>query len=204
MPGAELAGTGGPARGFEDGIEDLAVSTERFVRPAREADIGTVVEVQVAAWRSMYGPLLPEPVLAEIGSEEAAARFREQWHGALTAPPTSRHRLLVATDHRAVVGFAALGPAEDPDCWPGTDAEVYALHVHPDHVREGHGSRLLNAAVDHLVDDGFHTALLWVLESANPLRSFAEAAGWRPDGATRELDPGAPLPMVRLHAAVSG
>ncbi|MDA0566869.1 GNAT family N-acetyltransferase [Streptomonospora sp. S1-112] len=180
------------------------MSTDRFVRSAREADIATVVEVQVAAWRSMYGPLLPEAVLAEIGGEEAAARFREQWLAAVRTPPTSRHRLLVATDHRAVVGFAAVGPAEDPDRWPATDAEVYALHVHPDHVGAGHGSRLLNAAVDHLVDDGFSLAVLWVLEPANPLRSFAEAAGWRPDGATRELDLGAPLPMVRLHAAISG
>ncbi|MUL40132.1 GNAT family N-acetyltransferase [Streptomonospora sp. PA3] len=178
------------------------MSTERFVRSARAADIDAVVDVQVAAWRSMYGPVLPEPVLAEIGSGEAADRFREQWHDALANPPTSRHRLLVATDRRAVVGFAALGPAGDPDLWPATDAEVYALHVHPDHLRSGHGSRLLNAAVDHLVDDGFRTAVLWVLEAGNPLRSFAEAAGWRPDGATRELDVGAPLPMVRMHAAI--
>ncbi|MFD0773923.1 GNAT family N-acetyltransferase [Streptomonospora algeriensis] len=178
------------------------MSTERFVRSAREADIDTVVDVQVAAWQAMYGPLLPEPVLREIGSDEAAARFREQWQASLANPPTSRHRLLVATDRRAVVGFAALGPATDDDCWPATDAEVYALHVHPDHARRGHGSRLLNAAVDHLVDDGFHAALLWVLEQDNPLRTFAEAAGWRPDGATRELDPGTPLPMVRLHASI--
>ncbi|QBI53248.1 GNAT family N-acetyltransferase [Streptomonospora litoralis] len=180
------------------------MSTERFVRTAREADIGTVVDVQVAAWRSMYSPLLPDSALAEIDSEEAAERFRVQWRDSLVNPPTSRHRLLVATDRREVVGFAALGPAGDPDCWPGTDAEVYALHVHPDRVRDGHGSRLLNAAVDHLIDDGFHTALLWVLESPNPLRSFAEAAGWRFDGATRELNLGSPLPMVRLHAAVGG
>lgn len=179
------------------------MSAERFVRSAREADIDTVVEVQVAAWRSMYGPLLPEPVLAEIGSEEAASRFREQWLTALNSPPTSRHRLLVATDQRAVVGFAALGPAGDPDRWPATDAEIYALHVHPDQVRSGNGSRLLNAAVDHLLDDGFRTALLWVLERPNPLRSFAEKAGWRPDGATRELNLGAPLPMERLHADIS-
>lgn len=179
------------------------MSQERFVRSAREADIDTVVEVQVAAWQAMYGPLLPEPVRGEIGSEEAFARFREQWQASLANPPTSRHRLVVATDQRAVVGFAALGPAADDDCWPGTDAEVYALHVHPDHTRRGHGSRLLNAAVDHLVDDGFHAALLWVLEQDNPLRTFAEAAGWRADGTTRELNLGAPLPMVRLHASIS-
>ncbi|RCV52180.1 GNAT family N-acetyltransferase [Marinitenerispora sediminis] len=180
------------------------MSTQRFVRSARGEDVETVVAIQVAAWRDLYGDLLPAPVLAELTGEEAGARFREQWHTAVERPPSSRHRLLVATDDRAVVGFAAVGPAEDPDRWPGTDAEIYALHVHRDHVGRGHGSRLLNAAVDHLLEDGFRTVHVWVLEAGNPLRAFVEAAGWRPDGARRELDLGVPVPMVRLHAAIGG
>ncbi|MDA8372142.1 MAG: GNAT family N-acetyltransferase [Nocardiopsaceae bacterium] len=180
------------------------MSTQRFVRSARAGDISAVVDIQVAAWQSMYGAALPGSVLAELAGEEAGLRFREQWRAAVESPPTSRHRVLVATDDRAVAGFTALGPAEDADRWPGTDAELYALHVHPDHVGAGHGSRLLNAAVDHLVDDGFHTVHAWVLESENPLRGFLEAVGWRPDGARRELDVGAPLPMIRLHAAIGG
>ncbi|GAA3754927.1 GNAT superfamily N-acetyltransferase [Spinactinospora alkalitolerans] len=161
------------------------------------------MRIQVAAWQEMYGSVLPGPVLAELTGDEAGERFREQWLASVERPPTSRHRLLVATDERAVVGFAAIGPAEDADRWPGTDAEVYALHVHPDHPRRGHGSRLLNAAVDHLLDDGFHAVYVWVLETGNPLRDFLEAAGWRPDGARRELDMGARVAMVRLHAAIS-
>lgn len=183
-------------------------SGRQFVRPAREGDIDAVVRIQVASWRSMYGDLLPEPVLAELTGQEAGERFREQWRASLSAPPTSRHRLLVATDviegTRTVVGFTALGPAGDADLWPATDAEVYAFHVHPERVRQGHGSRLLNAAVDVLVDDGFTTVHLWAPEAHNPLRAFAESAGWRPDGARREIDMGRILPMVRLHAAVGG
>ncbi|MFC7329563.1 GNAT family N-acetyltransferase [Marinactinospora rubrisoli] len=178
------------------------MSTQRFVRSARGEDVETVVAIQVAAWRELYGELLPEPVLAELSGDEARARFREQWQSSIERPPTSRHRLLVATDDRAVVGFVAIGPAEDPDRWPGTDAEIYALHVHADHVRRGHGSRLLNAAVDHLVEDGFRTVHVWTPEADNPLRAFAEAAGWRPDGARREIDLGRRIPMVRLHAAI--
>lgn len=161
------------------------------------------MSVQVAAWRDMYGGVLPEPVLAELSGAEAGERFAGQWQAAVDHPPTSRHRLLVATDERAVVGFAAVGPAEDPDRWPGTDAEVYALHVAPAHARQGHGSRLLNALVDHLVEDGFQAVYVWTLEQDNPLRSFLEGAGWRADGARRELDMGVLVPMVRLHAAIS-
>ncbi|NYH54109.1 MULTISPECIES: GNAT family N-acetyltransferase [Nocardiopsis] len=183
------------------------MSSAQFVRPARASDVDTVVDVQVASWRAVYGALLPEDVADALGGEEAREQFREQWTAALQSPPTSRHRLVVSTDEvggvRTVTGFAAFGPAGDPDVWPATDAEVFALHVDPDRARQGHGSRLVNACVDHLVDDGFTTVHVWVPEADNALRAFFEASGWRPDGARREIDMGRLLPMVRLHAAIS-
>lgn len=183
------------------------MSSAQFVRPARAADVETVVGLQVASWRSVYGELLPEEVTEGLSGEEAREQFREQWTVALESPPTSKHRLVVATDEdggvRTVVGFAAFGPAGDPDRWPAKDAEVFALHVDPERVREGHGSRLLNSCVDHLVEAGFGTVHVWVPEEDNALRSFFEASGWRADGARREIDMGRLLPMVRLHAAIS-
>jgi ribosomal protein S18 acetylase RimI-like enzyme len=183
------------------------VSSARFVRPARTADVNTVVDIQVASWRAVYGALLPDEVSEALGGGEARERFREQWTAALESPPTSRHRLVVATDEvegvRTVAGFAAFGPAGDPDLWPATDAEVFALHVDPARVRQGHGSRLVNACVDHLAEEGFTTLHVWVPEADNALRAFFEASGWRADGARREIDMGRLLPMVRLHAAIS-
>lgn len=182
------------------------MSGAQFVRPARSADIGAVVDVQVASWREVYGGLLPEAVVAEIGGEEARKGFHDQWSAALESPPTSKHRLVVATDQedgvRTVVGFAAFGPAGDPDLWPATAAEIFALHVDPALTRQGHGGRLLNASVDHLVEDGFVIAYVWVPEADNALRAFFESSGWAPDGARRVIDLGSELPMVRLHAGI--
>lgn len=183
------------------------MSSARFVRPARITDVDTVVDIQVASWRAVYGELLPAEVAGALGGEQARGQFHERWTAALQSPPTSRHRLVVSTDEidgvRTVTGFAAFGPAGDPDLWPASDAEVFALHVAPDRARQGHGSRLLNACVDHLADDGFGTAHVWVPEEDNALRGFFEASGWRADGARREIDMGRLLPMVRLHAAIS-
>lgn len=183
------------------------MSSVQFVRPARATDVDTVVDIQVASWRAVYGALLPDGVTGALGGEEAGKQFREQWAAALESPPTSRHRLVVSTDEaggvRTVTGFAAFGPAGDPDLWPATDAEVFALHVDPERIREGHGSRLVNACVDHLVEAGFGTVHVWVPEEDNALRAFFEASGWRADGARREIDMGQLLPMVRLHAAIS-
>ncbi|MDE3720015.1 GNAT family N-acetyltransferase [Nocardiopsis sp. N85] len=183
------------------------MSGAQFVRPARAADVGTVVDLQVASWREVYRALLPPEVIGELAGEEARESFRAQWSAALESPPTSKHRLVVATDEndgvRSVVGFAAFGPAGDPDLWPATDAEVFALHVDPELTRRGHGGRLLNASVDHLVEDGFTTVHVWVPEADNALRTFFESSGWAADGARREIDLGSTLPMVRLHAAIA-
>ena len=183
------------------------MSSAQFVRPARITDVETVVDLQVASWRAVYGDLLPDQVTREMASDQAREQFREQWTTALESPPTSRRRLVVATDEidgkRTVTGFAALGPAGDPDLWPATDSEIFALHVDPERTRQGHGSRLVNACVDHLVEDGFSTVHVWTPEADNALRTFFEEAGWQADGARREIDMGTILPMVRLHAAIS-
>jgi ribosomal protein S18 acetylase RimI-like enzyme len=175
-----------------------------FVRPARAGDAPDLARVQVASWRRGYAGVVPDSLLAELTGDEAEGVFRDRWREAVTNPPSSRHRVLVAVEaDRAVAGFASVGPATDADRWPGTDAGLYELRVMPELTGRGHGSRLLHAAADTLVKDGFHTVDTWVLETDSVLRRFLEAAGWAADGARAELDLGTGVPAVRLHTAIS-
>jgi len=165
-----------------------------------------MVRVQVASWRCLFAGIVPEDLLAELTGEQAQEVWRDRWREAITNPPTSRHRVLVAvseTPSREVVGFVSAGPATDADRWPGTDGELYELRVAPDRTKQGHGSRLLHAAADTLAEDGFHTLSIWALAADSVLRRFLEAAGWAPDGAQGELDVGARVPVVRLHTRIS-
>jgi ribosomal protein S18 acetylase RimI-like enzyme len=179
-----------------------------FVRPAREADAAELVRVQVASWRSGYAGVVPEQVLGELTGEEAVAVWQERWQEAITKPPSSRHRVLVAVEDaepgqpRVVVGFASAGPATDDDRWPGTDGELYELRVLPGSTGRGHGSRLLHAVAETLAEDGFRTVSTWALESDAELRRFLESSGWAADGARADLDVGARLPALRLHTAI--
>jgi len=180
-----------------------------FVRPARASDADHLARVQVASWRCGLAGIVPDGLLAELTSDEAAVLWRDRWRDAITGPPTSRHRVLVAvTDSgdladRQVVGFVSAGPATDADRWPGTDAEIYEFRVSPERAGQGDGSRLLHAAADTLVSDGFRTVSTWVLEADSRLRNFLESAGWAADGARGELDVGVSVPVVRLHTAIS-
>ncbi|MFA1549980.1 N-acetyltransferase family protein [Actinomadura chokoriensis] len=173
------------------------------VRPARRADAAAVADIQVRAWRHGYRDLLPAGVLDEVTGADAVEAWRERWAEAATAPPTPRHRLLVAVASDLVVGFAAHGPAEDEDLDAAATAELITLLVDPLHVRAGHGSRLLAATADLLREDGFTTLISWVFEDDEVTRTFLGSAGWGPDGTARTLDMGEPVRQIRLHTDIS-
>lgn len=151
--------------------------------------------VQARAWREGYVEVLPLAVLA--GLDEAA--MAPSWRAAAASPPSPRHRLLVAVEGADVTGFAVSAPAEDDDLDAAETTELLALNVDPARGRQGHGSRLLAATVDLLREDGVGSAITWVLAGDRVTRHFLQAAGWAPDGATRDLDMGTLVPQLRLH-----
>lgn len=177
-----------------------------FVRAARVADAPGLALVQVSSWRAAFGGLVPDAVISELSSSEAVEQFTSRWRDAIGAPPTAKHRVHVAVAEPGdpeILGFAASGPATDEDRWPGTDGELYELHVTPEAAGAGHDERLLNAVADTLAEDGFGTAYAWALEGDAARIGFLEAAGWAADGSTSNLDMGVKVPVVRLHTRLS-
>jgi ribosomal protein S18 acetylase RimI-like enzyme len=172
------------------------------VRVAWAQDAPGIAEVQLHAWQERYGDLLPA-LLDERGLDPDTHAVA--WHQSLTRPPEARHRALVALERVRVVGFVLTGPATDPDADPATDGELAELTVDPGHQRQGHGSRLLQAAVDTLAADGFARVICWVDTTDDATRAFLTSAGWGADGASRELaDEGGAgtVKQVRLHASI--
>jgi GNAT superfamily N-acetyltransferase len=175
-----------------------------FVRDARATDALPLAQVQIASWLCVYDGVFAADQLASLNS--AAPAWEERWREAITNPPTSRHRVLVAVNSgtsRDVVGFASAGPATDEDRWPRTDASIYELRVLPSQVRQGHGGRLLHAVASALAEDGFQTVSTWVSSVEDALRQFLESSGWAPDGARADLDLGVTMPTVRLHTRIA-
>jgi ribosomal protein S18 acetylase RimI-like enzyme len=114
--------------------------------------------------------------------------------------------VLVALERNRVVGFAITSPATDPDTDPVVDAELMEFTVDPAERRLGHGSRLLQAAVDTMTADRFRRAVLWAIATDDAMRGFLTSAGWAADTAHRELDldgTGATtVKQVRLHTDI--
>ncbi len=168
------------------------------VRTARPDDVDEISRIQRETWRTAYAGFVPETVLAQVTPELG----RQQWGAAVGSPPTPQHRVLVALEKDAVVGFVAFGPSTDDDAKPHT-AAVSTMLVEPRWGRRGHGSRLLAAAVDHLRTDRASTATAWVLDRDRASTAFYTSAGWSADGTARALDaPGAELREIRLHTSL--
>lgn len=158
---------------------------ESGVRLARTSDVDGIADVNVRSWRQRFTGTLPADILDAMDPSDLAM----VWASGILNPPTTGHRLLVAVEGSDVVGYAAIGPSQDPDAVAGT-GELLALEVDPAQQRGGHGSRLLAAAVEHARAGGLDTVLVWCPLDDEPRRGFLQSAGWAPDSAYRDLDVG--------------
>jgi GNAT superfamily N-acetyltransferase len=153
------------------------------VRAAQPLDAPALAAIHRANWLSLLGPDLP-------GLEETlnSAGLTQSWGNAIAlSAGNGPYAMLVAegTLRDLVVGFAALGPALDPDGIKDA-AELVALWVAPEHQRAGHGSRLLAAAADaaHSLQRAARLTH-WVARQDVFRQRFVRSAGFRADGAER-------------------
>ncbi len=170
------------------------------VRAAGPDHVAGIARLQLATWRTAYSGILGEHVLAGLDEDDVS----RTWGAAVNDPPSPRHRVLIALDGAAAVGFVAFGPATAEESAPASAALISTLLVEPRWGRRGHGSRLLAATVDLLRDDGFAIGLTWLLEPDRVSNAFFGSAGWEPDGSARTLDIGGRfVTEIRLHASLA-
>jgi GNAT superfamily N-acetyltransferase len=176
-------------------------SADVSVRIAWSDDAEAIAAIQARAWATSYAGLVP------AAGDLREADFAQLWRDALTHPADARHRALVALERNRVVGFAITTPATDPDCDPVTDGELMEFTVDAEERGKGHGSRLLQAAVDTMVADRFTRAVIWLVADDDDLRTFLTEAGWGADSAHRTLDldgtGSTQVRQVRLHTSLA-
>lgn len=172
------------------------------VREATIDDADAIATVHIDGWRVGYRGIVPDQY---IDSEEFATTRRERWR-AWTWNLLAGSRIFVVCMHDRVVGFAQAGPERvDPETEPETGrGEVYAFYLHPTAWGSGAAGALMSRCEEFLRDEGFITAVLWVLRDNPRARAFYEKAGWSFNGlesafAASEA-PDDPLPEVQYEA----
>ncbi len=167
------------------------------IREATVTDTVSMAAVRARSWRATYAGLIPEETIARVeGTQERwATRMAE-----LLAEASGRTAMFVAARDGEIVGFAISWPSPDDDATPET-ADIPAIYLDPAAIGQGIGRRLFAAAVEDVRHRGYAVATLWVLDTNERARRFYEAAGWWPDGATKEDQrPGGVLHEVRYRS----
>ena len=152
--------------------------TPPAVRPATRRDVAAIARLRVAVWRAAYAALVPAEVLAGLDAGRDAERRAADWDERHADPRTVE--LVAEADGGVVVGWAAYGPARDPE--RGADGELYALYAASERWSTGVGHELLVRCEADLRAAGFASAYLWVLEGNERAASFYERHGWIEDG----------------------
>jgi GNAT superfamily N-acetyltransferase len=155
------------------------------VRAATAADGARVSEIRVLSWRHAYRDILPGQPLADMRPEAGTAR----WAETAEAPAPTGLFVAVGDDDRAMA-FCLVGEArEEVDRHPElATGELWAIYADPEVLGTGAGSAVHAAGLDHLADNGFQHAVLWVLEHNDIGLGFYRSHGWRPDGGRTNFD----------------
>jgi GNAT superfamily N-acetyltransferase len=161
------------------------------IRRATVLDVPALDRLNVRLLQAAYGGPMPDEQLDGPRPEEQAAA----WECGLRRD-RARDPVLVAEEVGRLVGFAVVGPAQDPE----GAGEVSVISVDPDHWGTGVGSALLAAAQAELARLGYAEAVLWVLPDNARARRFYEVLGWATDGTQRTSEVrGVVVPEVRYR-----
>ena len=153
--------------------------SEVQVRAAGPEDAEAMASVYVAAAREAWGHIFGASNLLAL--EPPVERLRARIRG--TSPPED---VLVAEVGGTVCGFAIVRPSADEGASPAREGELDMIYTDPDSWGQGIGRALLAATADLLSARGFAEGTLWTAEENLRPRRVYEAAGWRPDGLSRE------------------
>lgn len=144
-----------------------------MIRQATAADAPAIARVHGESWRTTYGGIVPDKVLANLSVE----RREQQWARILGNPEATGFVCVAADKTGTIIGFASGGPEREHD--PVYTGELYAIYLLAEAQGKGMGRTLTQLAAERLAAAGHQAMLVWVL-AANPSCHFYAALGGTP------------------------
>ncbi|MGR6857800.1 N-acetyltransferase family protein [Bacillus halotolerans] len=133
------------------------------IREARLDDIKAIAKVHVDSWVTTYSGIVSAEYLNGLNYKDFEAKWKSR----------SLKGVFVAEDEKgSVFGFASFGPIRSEQ--KGYDGELYAIYLLEEKQRQGAGRALLTKGTDFLLDHGFTSMFVWVVEE-NPSINFYQS-----------------------------
>ena len=147
------------------------------IRPALPSDARAIADLHVRTWQSTYRGIVPDAYLDALSVDERETLLRESIE-------RGSPEMWVADCESEITGWVAFDASRDPDAKP-TVGEIQAIYVAPEHWSTGTGRELWKIARARLVERGFASVTLWVLEQNERAARFYRMAGFVADPASR-------------------
>lgn len=159
-------------------------------RQAQVIDAAQLAQVHVDSWQAAYKGLVPDAFLRGFTYQRRETAFRR-------ALESKSEETYLMEEHDRAIGILTIGASRDADLDPHLCGEIWGIYISPDYWRCGIGRKLVEEAERMLQGRGFQKIVLWVLEGNTTARAFYEVVGYHPDGATKDVNLGTPLSVVR-------
>ncbi|PTT14808.1 MULTISPECIES: GNAT family N-acetyltransferase [unclassified Pseudomonas] len=151
-----------------------------MIRDALHGDAKGIAQVHVSSWQSAYIDLMPAEYLASL---TASLPNREaSWANAIEHQESDT---LVYEIDGVIIGWISVGPCRDIGFQAPGLGEVMAIYILKDHWGKGIGTKLWQAGLKRLSDQGFESISLWVLSANKTAVQFYERLGGKPDVSSR-------------------
>lgn len=132
---------------------------------ANESDIKDIAKVHVDSWKETYCGIIHEDILRI----RTYIKRRDLWRQIIRENKALTY-VAKANDGK-VVGFISGGKERT-----GTyeyDAEIYAIYILQAYQGQKVGKQLVHTIAKELYEQGYHSAMVWVIEN-NPSKYFYE------------------------------
>jgi GNAT superfamily N-acetyltransferase len=139
--------------------------------------------VHVLSWQAAYPGLIRQDYLDSLDIAQRA----EYWRRVVSRPQHAP--LLVAVAGGELVGFTGFGPVRGGGPRPpAAVGELYGIDVCPHWWGSGIGGALLAAVHTGLAEQGYRSAVLWVLPGNRRARAVYEHYQWRHEDGNRTTE----------------
>ncbi|MDO8611028.1 MAG: GNAT family N-acetyltransferase [bacterium] len=164
-----------------------------IIRNATVEDAPQIATIHVRGWQCAYRGQIPDKYLDGLSIEKRTKTWTKQ----IQEKKPGEH-IYIAELNKKIVGWYTAGKSRDKDAAKDT-GELQGIYIHPYHVGQGVGSKIMNHVINSLKRGGYKKATLWVLETNTIARRFYEKRGWVVEGKTKiEKKDGFDLHEIRL------
>jgi L-amino acid N-acyltransferase YncA len=132
-----------------------------IIRKAKLLDAPAIAKAHIDAWRNNYKGIVADDFLSNMDYRKRT----ERWNKILSQNASST---FVAIENDEILGFASAGKNRDDNIYKG---ELYSMYMTMRHQKRGIGLKLIQTAVDYLLENKMNSMSVWVLKD-NPANNF--------------------------------